>query len=225
MPHRELEVAALKAKTSQERPCDDAILLQIGFSQKDLVLGLIWNDTLMGFGVLSMRQVSQNNKNERSQRRTTMQHAMFGDSDCSVESQNKSKTLRRCDPLRTHFLPIRYCIVSLVWDDSLMDFRALGTGQCPRNNKMHDPEEHIVTRNFGNRIAALKAKTRTTLRLGNPLPNHALTERFCLLGLVWTIFPERFGVLGILRPQDPSGTSTHCDNTKHLLLIPPYLHH
>lgn len=131
-----------------------------------------------------------------------MQHAMFGDSDCSVESQNKSKTLRRCDPPRSHSLPERYCVVSLVWDDSLMDFEVLGTGQCPRNNKMHDPEEHIVTRNFGNRIAALKANTRTTLRRGNPLPNHVLTERFssgpCLDDSL------RFGVLGILRRKIPA---------------------
>lgn len=63
-------IAALKAKTSQERPCDDAILFQIAFSHKDPVLDLIWNHPLMGCGVLSMRQVSQNNKHERSQRRT-----------------------------------------------------------------------------------------------------------------------------------------------------------
>lgn len=91
LPHRMLEVAALKAKTSQERPCDDAILLQIGFSQKDLVLGLIWNDTLMGFGVLSMRQVSQNNKNERSQRRTQCNTQCLGIRIAALKAKTSQK--------------------------------------------------------------------------------------------------------------------------------------
>lgn len=39
-----IRIAALKAKTSQGRPCDYAIHFQIAFSDTDLVLDLIWND-------------------------------------------------------------------------------------------------------------------------------------------------------------------------------------
>jgi hypothetical protein len=86
-----LEVAALKAKTSQERPCDNAILFQIAFSHKDLVLDLIWNDPLMGFEVLSMRQVSQNNKIERSQRRTQCNTQCLGIRIAALKAKTSQK--------------------------------------------------------------------------------------------------------------------------------------